>query len=551
MATLDYSVSPLIVTTELAIVKKLEFETLSTSTTFTYSHPVLIGNVTLYTDTYLYFTTTPFIYTVDSDNNEIKVFDYDGNFLFSFGSYGDGDGEFNSPFGVTSDGEFVYVTDVGNNRIEIFDLYGNYISEQKLDWVELAGIASDATFIYVVDKGAKTVYIYTKDFYPIGTITNPENCDPCFEEPQDIFSEGDFIYVYDVGNQLFFKFEKPRLPALASLILLPEFDSYSTGTLIYNTVKINLPSIEVESSTILGIISEANINLPSLNLHAFSGNVGYLILPEIIIQSTSSIQHIIANINLAYLNLNSFVNTNYTISSVSFLPYLQIRASPIFGDLLASSIDLSPLQVKSISRQNFNNVVIPISLYSLSLISVSTLHTVGDIWIHLPTLNIHGYTSLFSHLHNEAFIFNPYNLAVSKYTNLNFNSVAQLNDKIFFSSPDGLYMLDENQIEQATFSVGIRDIYENKQAGFTAYIRPIEFFLVGYHEGLALTYSVPEENYTLNYQINSYNKYETRVKLPRGTKGRLIGLTFSNFTAKDFTLKSVKLVGYKISRRIR
>ena len=57
------------------------------------------------------------LYVVDSGNHRVQAFDYQGNFKFSFGSFGAGNGEFSSPYGICTDCEKLYVTDSGNDRI--------------------------------------------------------------------------------------------------------------------------------------------------------------------------------------------------------------------------------------------------------------------------------------------------------------------------------------------------------------------------------------------------------------------------------------------------
>lgn len=57
----------------------------------------------------------------------VKVFDYDFNFLFKFGGDGTGDGEFNSPYGITTDSQNnIYVADTWNHRVQVFDSNGNF-----------------------------------------------------------------------------------------------------------------------------------------------------------------------------------------------------------------------------------------------------------------------------------------------------------------------------------------------------------------------------------------------------------------------------------------
>jgi DNA-binding beta-propeller fold protein YncE len=67
------------------------------------------------------------VYVVDSNNNRIQKFDSNGNFLMKFGTYGSGDGQFDYPEGVAvaTSGE-IYVSD-GNHRIQKFDASGNFL----------------------------------------------------------------------------------------------------------------------------------------------------------------------------------------------------------------------------------------------------------------------------------------------------------------------------------------------------------------------------------------------------------------------------------------
>ena len=61
--------------------------------------------------------------------NNIQIFDLDGNFVKTFGSFGKEQGEFNTAFDLVSYNDELFVLDAGNFRIQVFDKTGNYLRE--------------------------------------------------------------------------------------------------------------------------------------------------------------------------------------------------------------------------------------------------------------------------------------------------------------------------------------------------------------------------------------------------------------------------------------
>ena len=60
------------------------------------------------------------LYVSELGNNRISIFDTNGCFIHCFGKYGSGEGEFNSPFGITVDSlGNLYVSDTCNNRLVV------------------------------------------------------------------------------------------------------------------------------------------------------------------------------------------------------------------------------------------------------------------------------------------------------------------------------------------------------------------------------------------------------------------------------------------------
>lgn len=69
------------------------------------------------------------IIVTDFHNHSVKVYNADGEFLFKFGSHGEGNGQFNAPTGVAVDTNGnIIVADWGNSRIQVFDSTGSFLS---------------------------------------------------------------------------------------------------------------------------------------------------------------------------------------------------------------------------------------------------------------------------------------------------------------------------------------------------------------------------------------------------------------------------------------
>ena len=61
--------------------------------------------------------------------DEIQVFDLDGNYLWKFGSSGTQAGQFNSPYQLVASNNELFVADFENYRIQVFDFDGNFLRQ--------------------------------------------------------------------------------------------------------------------------------------------------------------------------------------------------------------------------------------------------------------------------------------------------------------------------------------------------------------------------------------------------------------------------------------
>lgn len=108
-----------------------------------------------------YSTQKQELFIADSGNNSIKVFDTNGNFIRSLGSFGTGDGQFKSPRGLAiSASGLLFVADSGNSRIQVFAADESYLTQfgtyggNNGQFISPSGIAVATDLVaYVADAG--------------------------------------------------------------------------------------------------------------------------------------------------------------------------------------------------------------------------------------------------------------------------------------------------------------------------------------------------------------------------------------------------------------
>lgn len=93
------------------------------------------------------------VFVTDSQNNRVQVFDTSGNYLRKFGTSGSGNGEFNSPVGITIDWNGnLLVVDMFNGRVQVFEQDGTYLSQWGTPGVG-AGEFPGPRYISLNDEG--------------------------------------------------------------------------------------------------------------------------------------------------------------------------------------------------------------------------------------------------------------------------------------------------------------------------------------------------------------------------------------------------------------
>lgn len=70
------------------------------------------------------------VYVADTLNDRVQEFDASGRFVAKWGSFGAGDGQFETPYAVGAGARGdVFVADADNDRVQEFDAAGNFLAE--------------------------------------------------------------------------------------------------------------------------------------------------------------------------------------------------------------------------------------------------------------------------------------------------------------------------------------------------------------------------------------------------------------------------------------
>ena len=150
------------------------------------------------------------VYVADEWLNRITVFDRDGEFLSKWGEAGSGDGQLDGPAGLVISGDgTVFLSDSRNNRVQKFTLDGKYLGQfgshgsgqGQLDmpW----GIALDKDGnVFVADWRNDRVQQFTADAKYLATYGGQHGSDiGQFNRPSDVAVDQDgTVYIADRQN---------------------------------------------------------------------------------------------------------------------------------------------------------------------------------------------------------------------------------------------------------------------------------------------------------------------------------------------------------------
>jgi DNA-binding beta-propeller fold protein YncE len=157
------------------------------------------------------------VWIVDKNNNRLEKFNYNGEFVSSFGSFGTGKGQFNHPTDIAINPKTwdLMVTDTGNNRIERFNSSGSYVGEFGKagtgfgEFKAPEGITVDADgYTWVVDTGNNRVQKVNYKGEYLGSFGSTGKGNGLFRHPTDVVVDSEqYIWVTDTENNRVEKFE--------------------------------------------------------------------------------------------------------------------------------------------------------------------------------------------------------------------------------------------------------------------------------------------------------------------------------------------------------
>jgi DNA-binding beta-propeller fold protein YncE len=150
------------------------------------------------------------VYIADTENNRIQLFDTDGDFLASFGSYGHNEGELSLPAGLALDADGnLLVADSFNHRVQKFDATGQFLfafggygtGEGEFDFPQAVTVAPNGD-IFVADTGNDRIQQFDSEGQHVLTFGSSGSGDGEFDFPEvvAVAANGD-VYVTDSGNQ--------------------------------------------------------------------------------------------------------------------------------------------------------------------------------------------------------------------------------------------------------------------------------------------------------------------------------------------------------------
>ena len=198
------------------------------------------------------------VFVSDNGKREIRVFDYDGNPLYSFGGYGKEPGKFTFPYGIAADalGQ-IYVADTQSGKISIFSQDGQFIKYFADGAFQgPAGLFVFEDQLFVTDVIKHNVMVFKLDGTKVLEFGKKGKGDGELLSPNCVAVTTDFIYVSDTGNNRVVQFDRAGKYSKTNIGDVPE------GS---NSAFSNNRGVAVDDRGVLYVVSNMTNNLYGFN----------------------------------------------------------------------------------------------------------------------------------------------------------------------------------------------------------------------------------------------------------------------------------------------
>jgi hypothetical protein len=146
------------------------------------------------------------VYVADHCSNCIKVHRLDGTFVRAFGHEGGGDGEFEGPCGLSVDGAHVFIVDSCNDRIVVTELDGTFVrafgtegnGDGEFKVPEDIAVVGDTVF--VADTGNHRICVHRRDGTFARAFGSEGSGEGEFDLPCGVAATEDHVFVADYRN---------------------------------------------------------------------------------------------------------------------------------------------------------------------------------------------------------------------------------------------------------------------------------------------------------------------------------------------------------------
>jgi DNA-binding beta-propeller fold protein YncE len=162
------------------------------------------------------------VVVADSYNHRVQVFDKDGGFVRQWGGAGSAPGLFQEPWGIAvDDADRIYVADTWNHRVQVFDSEGGFLRQWGF-FGDTSGTLADPNQFYgprdvvvdsagnvlVSDTGNKRVVKFTAEGQFLQQTGGAGSLNGQFREPVGLAADVDGnVYVADTWNHRIQKFD--------------------------------------------------------------------------------------------------------------------------------------------------------------------------------------------------------------------------------------------------------------------------------------------------------------------------------------------------------